>query len=240
MNNVSLYGISPIVIYESFNDKEHHNKIKNIYYSKFSDYGFDYENDSRFEGVSNSSGESLGKSFLHKDKNFDEFFSFLKKNIIEYVIRLGFNEKLFSYHILKSWYVIIDENNGMQFHTHSGSDFSFCYYIDVPENSGKINFLNENINNKNCIFSGLFDYTPKEAKKTFIKDFNNPHTFKSYPFDPCDGKLLIFPSDLSHSVDQSNPGVVRHSISGDIKLTLKKDIINFESGLMHPSLWTEL
>jgi hypothetical protein len=128
----------------------------------------------------------------------------------------------------------------MQFHTHSCSDFSFCYYIDVPKNSGAINFLNQNNNNQNNIFSGIFDYSPHEPNKTFIKDFQNPHVFGSYDFSPQDGKLLIFPSTLDHSVDTCEPGVVRHSISGDIKLTLNKKIKDFESGLVHPSLWKEL
>lgn len=240
MNDVKLYGISPIIIYESFNDSQSHKKIKDTYYKKFSDYGFDYGLDSRFGGTCNSSGENLGKSFIHKDPEFNNLFSFLKKNLIEYITKLGFNEELFSFHVLKSWYVVITEHNGMQFHTHSGSDLSFCYYVDIPKKSGKINFLNQNINNKNCIFSGLFDYNPEEPSKTFIKDFDNPHTFHSYPFEPSDGKLLIFPSELSHSVDLSESDVVRHSISGDIKLTLNKKIKNFESGLVHPSLWTEL
>lgn len=240
MNNVKLYGISPVIIYESFNDEENHKKIKNTYYKKFSEYGFEYELNNNFEGYSYSSGEHLGKSFLHKDPQFECLFSFLKKNLIEYIIKLGFNEDLFSFHVIKSWYVVITEDNGMQFHTHSGSDFSFCYYIDVPENSGKINFLNQNTSNKNYIFSGLFDYNPEEPNKTFIKDFTNPHIFHSYPFEPSDGKLLIFPSELAHSVDSCEPGVVRHSISGDIKLTLNKKIKNFESGLVHPALWTEI
>lgn len=235
-----IYGISPILIYESFNSLDDHEAIKDIYYKQFDKYGFDYGLDSRFEGVSNSSGESLGKSFLHKDPLFSDFFNFVKDNLINYITKLGFNEELFSFHVLKSWYVIITENNGMQFHTHSGSDLSFCYYVDVPKNSGTINFLNQNNNNKNNIFSGLFDYNPQEPHKTFIKDFKNPHTFNSYSFDPIDGKLLIFPSELSHSVNTNEPGVIRYSISGDIKITLNKNIKNFESGLVHPSLWTEL
>ena len=235
-----LYGLSPILIYESFNNIQDHKKIKKIYYEKINEYGFDYGLDSRFNGACNSSGESLGKSFIHKDPSFSNLFQFIKINLVNYITKLGFNDELFSFHVLKSWYVIISENNGMQFHTHSCSDFSFCYYIDAPKNSGAINFLNQNTNNQNNIFSGIFDYSINEPSKTFIKDFENPHVFNSYGFSPSDGKLLIFPSTLDHSVNTCEPGVVRHSISGDIKLTLKKEIQNFESGLIHPSLWTEI
>ena len=242
VNESKLYGLSPILIYESFNDIRQHQKIKKIYYEKINEYGFEYGLDSRFIGACNSSGESLGKSFIHKDPDFSELFSFIKENIVEYITKLGFNVDLFSFHVLKSWYVIITENNGMDFHTHSGSDLSFCYYIDVPLHSGNINFLNQNTKNENInnLFSGLFDFSEYEPSKAFINDFKNPHTFYSFPFEPSEGKLLIFPSTLEHSVDKCEPGVVRHSISGDIKITLNKDIKNFESGLVHPSLWTEL
>lgn len=240
MNESKLYGLSPILIYESFNNIKQHQKIKKIYYEKYNEYGFEYGLDSRFVGACNSSGESLGKSFIHKDPDFSEMFSFIKENIVEYITKLGFNADLFSFHVLKSWYVIISENNGMDFHTHSCSDLSFCYYIDIPLNSGNINFLNQNTKNTNNLFSGLFDTHPEEPDKSFIKDFKNPHTFPAYSFEPSEGKLLIFPSTLKHSVDRCEPGVVRHSISGDIKITLNKDIKNFESGLVHPSLWTEL
>ncbi len=240
MNSDSLYGLSPVVIYKSFNVPEEHVKIKSLYHRKFQQYGFDVGMDSRYSGVSNSSGESLGKCFLHKDSDYDGFFYFLKDNLNNYFYKLGFNSDLFSFHILKSWYVVITDNNGMDFHTHSCSDLSFCYYVDIPKNSGKINFLNQNFNNKNNFFSGLFDYNPNEPEKTFIKDFTNPHVFKSYAFEPSEGMLLIFPSDLSHSVDWCDESITRYSISGDIKLTLNKNILNFESGLIHPSCWREL
>ena len=240
MSDGKLYGLSPILIYESFNTVFEHKKIKDAYYKNFPKYGFDYGENSRSGKYASASGEYLGKSYLHKDPEFYCLFSFLKKNLIDYISKLGFRTDLFSYHVLKSWYVIITDNNGMQFHTHSGSDLSFCYYIDIPEGSGTINFLNQNPSNVNALFSGLFDYNPEEPTRTFIRDFNSHHTFYEFPFEAANAKLLIFPSKLQHSVDPGDKGVIRHSISGDIKLTLNEQVQDFESGLVHPSLWTEL
>lgn len=233
INHKIIHGISPVLIYESHN--ENNDEIKKIFHKNISKYGFSVEKGNR-DGVTAASGEYLGKSFLHHDQNFGSFFSFIKENIKNYVKSMGFDDELFSYHILKSWYVIITDNNGMGFHSHSSSDFSFTYYVDIPEGSSGIKFLNQNMFNKNNIFSGLFG----NETTSYIKDFNNPHVFESYYFRPSNGKLLIFPSSLEHAVDSCEMGVVRYAIAGDIKLSLNKNIINFESGLIHPSFWREL
>jgi len=231
-----FHGISPIVIYES--NLENTKKIKEIFYKKFPDYGFDIEVGDRPDGLTTSNGEYLGKSYLHNDEDFSIFFQQLKFHITEYLTKLGFAADKLSYHVLKSWYVIISDLNGMDFHHHDSGDLSFVYYVDVPEDCANVRFLNQNFRNKNAIFNGIF--IAGDAQKNFIGDFNNPHVRHSHPFKPANGKLLLFPSSLEHGIEDTDNSIKRYSIAGDIKFTLKKEILDYETGLVHPSLWKEL
>ena len=231
-----FHGISPIVIYES--SLQQTDQIKDLFHKKFSKYGFEIKLGDRPDGMTSSNGEYLGKAYVHRDKDFKIFFDQLKFHITEYLTKLGFAADKLSYHVLKSWYVVITELNSMNFHHHDSADLSFVYYVDVPEDCANIRFLNQNFNNKNAIFNGIF--ISGDLTKHFINDFNNPHTAHSIPFQPKEGHLLIFPSALEHGIEQTDNSVNRYSIAGDIKFTLKKEIIDYETGLVHPSLWTEL
>ena len=144
MNNTIFHAISPVIIYESI--LENQEEIKELFYKKFPEYGFD--NITRLDGSTLLTGEYIGKSYLHNDKNFDTFFQSLKIHIKEYLTRLGFAEEKFSYHVLKSWYVINTNSRGQKYHIHDNSDLSFVYYVDVPENCARIKFLNQNYTNK--------------------------------------------------------------------------------------------
>jgi hypothetical protein len=232
----TFHGISPIVIYES--NLENKGEIKKLFHNKFSEYGFDIQIADRLDGITTSNGEYLGKSYLHNDEDFSIFFKQLKSHITEYLTKLGFAADKLSYHVLKSWYVIISDLNGMEFHHHDGADLSFVYYVDVPEDCANVRFLNQNFRNKNAIFNGIF--ISSDSEKNFIGDFNNPHTSHSYPFKPKEGSLLIFPSALEHGIERTDNPIKRYSIAGDIKFTLKKEILDYETGLVHPSLWKEL
>jgi uncharacterized protein (TIGR02466 family) len=232
----TFHGISPIVIYES--NLHNIEEIKEVFHNKFSEYGFDIRFVDGPDGGPTSTGEYLGKSYLHNDQDFEIFFEQLKFHITEYLTKLGFASHKLSYHILKSWYVIISNLNGMNFHHHDSADLSFVYYVDVPEDCANIRFLNQNFRNQNAIFNGIF--ISGDTRKNFIGDFNNPHVRHSHPFKPGNGKLLLFPSSLEHGIEDTDNSIKRYSIAGDIKFTLKKEILDYETGLVHPSLWKEL
>lgn len=236
----TIHGISPIIIYES--NLKNSKEIKKLFHDKFSEHGFDNQLRDGPQGQSGMllNGESIGKAYIHNDEDFDIFFRQLKVHITEYLKNLGFSFEKLSYHILKSWYTVISDSDlsGMSFHHHDSGDLSFVYYVDVPENCANIRFLNQNPKNKNSIFNGIF--LSGDTKKSLISNYNNPHTTHSYPFKPKEGKLLIFPSDLEHGIEPSNNSKKRYSIAGDIKFTLKKEILDYETGLVHPSLWKEL
>lgn len=232
MNDSKFHQFSPIIVYESTLDNQE--EIKEAFYDNLSKYSFDVQSEIGFY----SSGEHEGKVFLHKENDFLVFFNQLKDHLKRYMISLGFAEEKFSYHVLKSWYVIAEKNRGMNFHFHSSSDLSFVYYINLPKNSPGIEFENQNKNNINSLFDSIFSL--EDHNKNLIKYYSHFHTCSSYNVNVKEGTLLIFPSSLPHSIPSIDFEGKRYSIAGDIKLTLKSDIINYEIGLMHPSNWKEL
>ena len=77
-------------------------------------------------------------------------------------------------------------------HIHTGSFFSGCFYIKVPEESGRINFEN-----------------PSKTHQIFTNNFNlytdnlNEFTAHHWTYDPKPNLLLLFPSWIEHNVDQN-------------------------------------
>ena len=73
-------------------------------------------------------------------------------------------------------------------HRHPGSIFSGVYYIKVPENSGRIVF-------ENPIAEHSLTIGPE-----VVEEYNH-FTSDAWKLQPTEGKLIIFPSWLRHSVE---------------------------------------
>jgi len=183
------------------------------------------------------SGEYAGKSNMHHDPALEDFYKMIVTHAKSYVDVLGIRENLFDYYINKSWLSVIDgPEHHMQYHIHSNADISFVYYVQVPENSDALSFLNTNKPNE--LFAGMFD-TPAGAdtNKNFFKE-RNPTNFTSWYFNPVPGMLFMFPgSKLQHgtvpSPERTQPPVgKRIAVAGDISIVLKPEYsgTGFESG----------
>lgn len=253
IKNSLLYSISPTYIYhgELYNSEV----IKEVFFDNFEKYGFEVkvENyDSNLPQMPVGFGQSdsnyptgevrLDKGYIHLDDNFSLFFTQLKSHITKFLDGIGLNVDKLSYHVLKSWYTIMDEKWGVALHHHNSSELSFVYYINVPPGAGNIHFLNPNFveTSHNCFFPSV--YEKSLLGRGFVKDEITLHTKRLLPVEVKDGDLLIFPSTLAHEVpaSKSENGEKRYSISGDIKLTTSPDISTYEHGLVHPSRWLEL
>lgn len=272
MNPPTFHAFSPTVIYQSeIRNKE---IIKEIFFQKFEKYGFDIddpdlfwsdngqpmmpvgygypsdENNGEIVGVPDSygysvTGEFRGKGFIHLDSDFKIFFDELKSNLHKFFDGINFTTDKFSFHVIKSWYTIVNNKTRVSLHSHSSSDLSFVYYVSVPEGSGNIHFINPNSHDMsyNSYFPGMFERSP--VGKSFMNDMwgekYNSHTNQFFSLPSIEGTLLIFPSKLAHMVPQSQETTdKRYSISGDIKICLDAKVDDYEHGLVHPSRWLEL
>ncbi len=102
--------------------------------------------------------------------------------------------------LLTSYWVHATEPGGItQTHSHKPSLLSGVYYVDKPENSGDLVFVDEN---------------PYHAYGAPVKE-GMPHPLgdETVAFPAKEGTMLIFPSWLSHRVAKNRSGKRRLSLS---------------------------
>lgn len=131
----------------------------------------------------------------------------------------GINTKLKDVHQyvnLKKTYNLIVDNMWVNInppysynsaHLHFNSFYSGVYYINVPENSGTIQFTNPSSLQR--IFMELY----KERVESF-----NGFTAQNWVFQPQSELLLCFPSWIEHSVNQNLSNHDRISIAFNTKI----------------------
>ena len=96
-------------------------------------------------------------------------------------------------------------------HNHPRSDLSGVLWIKVPKDSGNIVFESPHLFNR---YQELDSYT-KEFKYDSL-------SYMTYYFIPTEGRLLIFPSDLEHEVQENKSSEDRISYSFNISLIHEK------------------
>ena len=90
--------------------------------------------------------------------------------------------------IINMWSVINQKNTFNIRHAHPNSMMSAAYYVKAKKNSGNINF-----------------FDPKEIKTMYhppYKEYNDLSS-EAVKIEPEEGKLLLFPAYLQHSVDKN-------------------------------------
>ena len=90
-------------------------------------------------------------------------------------------------------------------HVHPRADLSGVLWIKAPKNCGNIVFETPNFFEK---YKELESYTDEFALKT--------NSYMTYFFYPKEGKILIFPSSLSHQVEENKSDEDRISYSFNI------------------------
>lgn len=240
---IEIIPLYPTLIYHS--DMEGHHEYANTVLSKecLDTHGFNFETDipNQSERTTGSaSGEYRGKVLLHQDARYDSFFREITAHVSVYLEgTFMVRRELLDIHIMKSWYSILPPHQELSFHRHSCSDISFVYYPHVDENTYPLWFANfeRTINNNNEVFPGLFQ--SNSDGKQYLKEYNQ-FTSPMNSVIPHSGSVLIFPSNIMHGVFPLQNQIAndtRITIAGDIKLSLRQDILNYESGLIHPKHW---
>ena len=142
-----------------------------------------------------------------------QLFNLTDDNIISHLLGKGFGKSIFTSlnPLLKIsvtyWIMINCPNSYNTSHTHPDSHFSGVLWIKVPENSGKIKFINPSCHTGFVEASSYLDE---------VKD--QTAFFHSINFDPKVGKMLTFPSSLRHEVLLNESEEDRISISYNISV----------------------
>ena len=85
------------------------------------------------------------------------------------------------------------------FHTHPNALWSGVYYVQCPKDCGRIHFPN----------------VPDQHNRPILKNnsFSHPHQWSSVYYDAMEGRLILFPSNRGHEVEQNLSDTDRISIS---------------------------
>ena len=225
-----IHPLFPTAIYQCKVDG--HEEWKELLLSK-TEHQFDPN--TKIEGADgyHLTGEARGKGLMHKDEDFLMFFTEIADNIRECLEGAGVQTSMHELQFMKSWYTIKEYSDSMGEHFHACADLSFVYYVDLPVHSGIIFAVDKSPNE---YFGGIYD--PKASGRSHIHTDNFINSRSNYiPVE--EGDLLVFPGSLSHTIPKESDDTGTHirSVAGDIKISLKKEYIDLETGLIHPSHW---
>ena len=188
-----------------------------------------YEKNSSFAWT----GDTKGHEFLFSNNLFKDLSNKISKSIVEYLKKLEINTNLLDIYYQRSWATITENEQSINFHTHSQSNLSFAYYLLKPKNSGGIIFRSNELQNE--IAKNIF--TTSKLEKSLI---NKPNAFNSdrSMFDLEQDSIIIFPSKTPHATAPNKSGLPRISISGDITIMLKESK-GFEHLMPNFKNWTK-
>jgi len=109
------------------------------------------------------------------------------------------------------WINVNQKGNFNPPHVHPGYDYSGCYYVTFPENSGLIHFLDPRPQHR---------FASPEPKSTEGKNWyssDNVYDSSFFTYQIKEGKVIIFPSWLTHYVDPNPTDLLRISIPFNAK-----------------------
>ncbi len=91
--------------------------------------------------------------------------------------------------VTSMWSIINPPGNGNRAHVHPNSLWSGVYYVQAPENAGKIEFIDP----RTVIIMNQPKYETKRKRPR--------ETWTKVNFKPIPGRMIIFPAWLYHGVD---------------------------------------
>ena len=160
------------------------------------------ENDKDPEGriISNIGGWQ-SKDFVEDDK--------ILSIIINIVRELPVLNKGINFNI-ECWFNINGTGDYNSKHVHPNSDFSGVFWLKTPRNCG------------NIVFESPHNFSSYMEMQSYTEKFKHDSGFNyNCVFKPTEGKMLIFPSSLEHSVEINESDKTRISVSFNIKLLTK-------------------
>ena len=81
-------------------------------------------------------GDTKGHEFLFSNDLFNNLASKISKSIIKYLNTLEINTQLLDIYYQRTWATFTENDQNINFHTHSQSNISFAYYLLKPPSSG--------------------------------------------------------------------------------------------------------
>ena len=175
--------------------------------------------------VESITGDVNGDYTLHNDPSFDWLNKQVADNCRKYLIELGCDITHLNVYAQKSWAVICKNDGSIRKHCHPNSVLSAVFYLVVEDSSS----------------SPLTFYSDKRSILNLPLNVSNGNDFNydTAHYEPVENRLIIFPSNLYHSVDSRPLKGKRISITYDITITCD-NLHNAESMILDPVYWKKL
>ena len=109
-------------------------------------------------------GDTKGYEFLFSNNLFKNLSKKISTVIIEYLNLLEINTNHLNIYYQRSWATYTENEQSINFHTHSQSNISFAYYLLKPEKSGGIIFRSNELQNE--VAKNIF--TKSKLEKSLI------------------------------------------------------------------------
>ena len=207
MKNINLFALSlfqeKILIDENIK-KEMINEIQSmVSESKNKDYKISRDS---------WTGDTQGFEYLYKNKKFNILFEEIKKQLINYIKKLGINENEIDLYMTRSWATVSRREERISSHKHRQSHISFAYYLKKNKDDANIVFYDEYFQNE--FVPGLFTSSTLRNKGVI----NELNIFNASNIDiPVEeNDIIIFPSKALHGTQSNKTNDERISISGDV------------------------
>jgi uncharacterized protein (TIGR02466 family) len=156
--------------------------------------------DNEFERMPNDSAWYTKNKYLLNSQKLIALKEKIVENLNYYVYNVLEIQPNITFKLLTSWAVKMEEGNWGHKHSHPNSVLSGVVYIETPPNCGDITFYK----NHNNIFP--------EALTVEYLQWNSLNS-KAWTYSPREGDILIFPSNLEHSMNTNTSNSDRYSLS---------------------------
>jgi hypothetical protein len=209
---------------------ENHNTYKKEFYKVYPK--FDWEEDEYDVTVS----ENIGNPLIHLENSLNSLFEDIVSHIKNYSHNILLLKDIFDFTITKTWLSRSRRSKDeIPWHIHSTSHISFVYYINIPNNSHSLKFLNQN--QPNSLFLGMSSDNRNHSRR-LIRNYNNVNC-ETFFITPMEGNVIIFPSKTTHSTSSmiSNFEGERLAVVGDVTLVLKEEHLSHSMGYIHQKYW---
>ena len=223
---MQVFNVFPTTIYVGEMSK--HDQYKKNFYDVY--HKFDYEENE----VSSTVSENVGNPLIHYEDTLEELFLEIIFHVRKYTLDVLKYKNIFDYVITKTWLSRVrSDEKSIPWHIHACAHISFVYYLNTPQKSHKIKFMNPH--HKNSLWLGN-----KEGKYDHLKmiEEHNEVNAETFFIHPPEGHVVLFPSTLQHSTEAIQGFIgERLAIVGDVTCVLKKEYLQFSTGFINPEYW---
>jgi uncharacterized protein (TIGR02466 family) len=169
--------------------------------SSLIDWIYNYKKTSNGAIISNRGGWQSPSDF-YLNESFDEYTDYILKNALMSLTHYDLNFKLSN-----MWININGERDYNVIHNHPNSLISGVFWVKTPENCGSLIFHSPHSFTQHLLLHSVDSEIAKEQ-----------NYYGSFTFEPKEGTIILFPSELLHGVEPNKSNQDRISIAFNLNL----------------------